>query len=54
MRLWRWYSICSSHQGHEAGCERCATGVWVFEPIAKLSRLFYRISPSLWRWWANR
>ena len=56
-RLWwreEWYSICSAHAEPAEGCEACSYGTWVNVIDASISKFFYRHSPRLWTWWANR
>lgn len=49
------YSICSAHMHSEGiDCKLCETGSWHNVYMLKASQLVYKISPSLWRWWANR
>lgn len=55
---WRqdWYSICSAHQhgGPEDDCRLCRAGKWRNRWRHFLGHCVYKISPRLWRWWANR
>ena len=48
------YSICSGHSGDEEDCSRCQKGMWRYVWAIWLSGLLYKISPKLWRIWANR
>lgn len=50
----KWYSMCSKHRDYRTDCRFCRSGDWRFEPTAKLSRLFFRMAPGVWRRWANR
>lgn len=54
--LWRqeWYSVCSIHRPHRDDCNMCRAGSWVNVWKQRASHLFYVISPSLWRKWANK
>jgi hypothetical protein len=51
-----WLSICSchhpSHQDPE--CDLCRTGSYHVAWKTWISGFVFRVSPPLWRWWANR
>ncbi len=53
---WRqvWYSICSHHQPFDPECRLCKRGQWVNHWGNVLDGVFYKLTPKLWRWWANR
>lgn len=53
---WRedWYSICSAHRKTRDDCIACHCGTWVNAWGAAIGRVFYRATPRLWQWWANR
>lgn len=48
------FSICSMHMEPQDDCDRCNAGNWRNVYMAKLSSVFYKSSPRLWRLWANR
>lgn len=52
--LHRWSSLCSAHLEHQEGCQPCDTGRWIFVPAWWIGSVVFRVSPRLWRWWANR
>lgn len=54
MKLYKWFSICSAHLEPREGCKLCDTGHWVFMPTWWLGHIVFKVSPGLWRWWANR
>lgn len=49
-----WYSICSAHRSHDPECPRCQSGRWINIYKAAGSSILYKVSPRLWRIWANR
>ena len=54
MKLYKWFSICSSHGIYDANCPTCNTGHWEFIPFWNISKFFYWLSPWMWRKWMNR
>jgi hypothetical protein len=48
------YSICSMHSKPQDDCDCCNAGSWRNVYATMLSHTFYKVSPFLWRWWANR
>ena len=48
------YSICSMHFESQDDCNMCNAGSWKNVYAVKLSHILYKVSPSLWRLWANR
>jgi hypothetical protein len=52
--LYKWFSICSRHNNHDESCRMCNHGRWIFIPFFWIEKLFFKISPSLWRKWKNR
>lgn len=48
-----WYSICSSHNYPEKDCECCNTGQWINVWKKRFGSAVYKLSPKIWRWWAN-
>ena len=54
MKLRRWYSICSAHQGRVDNCDLCDCGRWSFEPYRLFSGFMWKKAPKFWRWWQNR
>lgn len=46
---YRWYSICSRHGITNIECRLCMRGSYYNVLISKISRMFYRLNPKLWR-----
>lgn len=49
-----WYSICSKHSQHKESCHMCQAGQWINVWKHHIGAAFFRVSPTLWRLWANR
>lgn len=49
--LWKegWFSICSIHSTHDENCHMCKQGVWANLTKNRISRMLYKLSPSVWR-----
>jgi len=49
-----WLSVCSTHQNPRDTCRRCQAGQWRNLWRMRVSSRFFKLSPRLWRLWANR
>jgi hypothetical protein len=49
-----WYSFCSTHQTYNPKCNRCNTGQYVNVWGNYINGIFFKISPKLWKIYANR
>lgn len=47
------YSYCSAHGGDDPNCKICQAGQWSNNILSSISRFFYWLSPTIWRWWVN-
>lgn len=52
--LFEWYSICSIHQKYNKKCHLCRCGSWHIVGWLSFEKYLWKISPLLWRKWANR
>lgn len=48
-----WYSICSAHMEPLRGCGCCEVGHWRTTWVSAIGSAVFRLSPRVWRWWAN-
>lgn len=53
MKLYKWFSICSKHHDYRKDCNLCNTGHMVFMPAHHIGSFVYKVSPKMWRWYAN-
>lgn len=52
--LFRWYSICSIHRKYNPKCNCCRAGNWAIARWLSWDHYLWKLSPDLWRKWANR
>jgi hypothetical protein len=50
----KWYSICSKHKEKQEDCLLCQKGRYISNTETTWNNIFYALSPTLWRLWANR